>query len=163
MGSLLAMAGFLWLIATASDHVWPESKWYFIALFVGLWLFALSRQFIGQVSGYRDVVEAFNAQRIDTANLPSDFRSITHDRTLEQVIEDFGPPSRVTKLAAPAASGGSSRAGRAVKFLAYEYDLPYEATVIVMPAPPGEPQNHIQAVCFRQRPNEDEFFSPVRA
>jgi hypothetical protein len=161
--SLIAMAGFLWLIAAAADHSWPEAKWYFVALFVGLWLFVFSRHFIGQVGEYRDAIDAFVYRRIVTADLPPDFRSLSHDRTLQQIIDEFGPPSRKTKLAAPPASGGSSPAHRSVKFLAYEYDLPYEAAVIIMPEPPCKPDSKVRAVYFRPRPNDDEFLSPVRA
>jgi hypothetical protein len=35
--------------------------------------------------------------------------------------------------------------------------------VIVMPEPPCKPESKIRAVYFRPRPNEEDFFSPVRS
>jgi hypothetical protein len=127
------MAAFLWLISVAADHVWPEAKWYLIALFVALWLFVFARQFVDGVSEYRDGTDAFVHRRIMSADLPPDFRSLSHDTTVQQVLDEFGAPSRKLELIAPAASGLTAGA----KFLAYEYELPYEAAVLVMPEPPG--------------------------
>lgn len=155
---LVGMAAFLWLIATAADHSWPEAKWYIIALFVGVWLFVFVRQFVGGVSQYRDATDAFIHRRIVSSELPPDFRSLSHEKTLQQVIDEFGEPSRKVELVAPA-TGHS----RGVKFLVYEYELPYEAAVVVMPEPPGEPDSKLRAVYFRPRANDDELFSPVRA
>ena len=152
------MAGFLWLVSAAADHVWPEAKWYLVALFLALWIFVFARQFVGGVSQYREAIDAFVHRRIVSADLPPDFRSLSHDKTLQQVIDEFGPPSRKFELIAPAAG---HRTG--IRFLAYEYELPYEAAVLVMPEPPGAPDCHIQAVYFRPRADDDELFSPVRA
>ena len=155
--SLAGMASFLWLISAAADHVWPEAKWYFVALFLALWLFVSARQFVGGVNEYREATDAFVHSRIVPAELPSDFRSLSHEKTLQQVIDEFGQPSRQIELIAP----GSGRA-RGVKFFAYEYDLPYEAAVLVMPEPPSDQNCKIRAVYFRPRADDDEIFSPVR-
>jgi len=156
--SLVGMAGFLWLVCAATDHVWPEAKWYFVALFVGGWLFVFARQFVGGANQYRAATDAFIHRRIVPAELPPDFRSLSHEKTLQQVIEEFGQPSRKVGLIAP-----PTGRGRGVKFLAYEYQLPYEAAVVVMPEPPGEPDSNIRAVYLRPRADDDELFSPVRA
>jgi hypothetical protein len=156
--SLIGMVGFLWLVCATADHVWPEAKWYFVALFVGLWLFVFARQFVGGVNQYREATDAFVHHRIATAELPPDFRSLSHNKTLQEVIDEFGPPSRRFELRAPGRSGR-----RATKFVAYEYELPYEAAIVVMPQPPGDPNSKIQAVHYRHRVDDDEFFSPVRA
>ena len=108
--SLAGLGGVLWLISAAADHVWPEAKWYLVALFVALWLFVFARQFVGGVSEYREATDAFVHRRIVSADLPPDFRFLSHDKTLQQVIDEFGPPSRKLELIAPAG----------VKFLAYE-------------------------------------------
>jgi hypothetical protein len=156
--SLVGMAAFLWLISTAADRVWPQAKWYLVALFLTGWLFVFVRQFVGGVNEYREATDAFVRRRIVPAELPPDFRSLSHDTTLQQVIDEFGPPSRTFELLAP---GGSRDGG--TKFVAYEYELPYEAAVVVMPEPPGDPNSKIQAVHYRRRADDDEFFSPVRA
>src|SRR5690349_8458861 len=139
--SLVGMAGFLWLVYAAADHVWPEAKWYFVAFFVGPGLFVFARQFVRGVNQYRDATDAFIHRRIIPAELPPDFRSLSHEKTLQQVIEEFGQPSRKIELIAPPTAHR-----RGVKFLAYEYELPYEAAVFVIPEPPGEPHSNIRAV-----------------
>ena len=156
--SLIGMAAFLWLISAAADHVWPQAKWYLVALFLAGWLFVFSRQFMGGVKEYRDATDAFVHRRIVPAELPPDFRSLSHEKTLQQVIDEFGEPSRKIELIAP-----GSGSERGVKFLAYEYELPYEAAVLVMPEPPSDPSCKIRAAYFRPRAADDELFSPVRA
>ena len=160
--SLAGMAAFLWLVATAADHSWPAAKWFLIAFFVGVWLFAFGRQSVIGVSECAAEADAFVDRRIDTAKLPAEFQSITRNKTLQQVLEQFGPPSRKTKLVARNAGVADSKA-QLIHFVAYEYDLPYEAAVIVMPELPCEPQSKIRAVYFHPRSNEDEFFAPVRS
>ena len=155
---LAGMAAVLWLFSTAADHVWPAAKWYVVVLFLGLWLFLFGRQFVGGVSQYRDATDAFVHRRIVPAELPPDFRSLSHEKTLEQVIQEHGEPTRKIELVAPPTTDE-----RSLKFFAYEYELPYEAAVLVMPEPPSEPNSKIRAVCFRPRANDDELFSPVRA
>ena len=153
------MAGFLWLISAAADHIWPEAKWYFIALFAGLWLFVFGRQFWSAVDEYREATDAFVRRRIVSAELPLDFRSLSHDTTLQEVIDKFGSPSRKLELVAPPEAGFSAD----TKFSALEYELPYEAAIVVMPEPPGSPESRIRAVYFRPRANDDELLSPVRS
>lgn len=156
--SVAGMAAFLWLISAAADHVWPEAKWYLIALFVAGWLFVFLRQFVGGISEYREATAAFVHRRIVSADLPPDFRYLSHETTLQQVFDEFGPPSRKLELIASAADD----LPRDTKFLAYEYELPYEAAVFVMPEPPGTAESRIRAVYFRSRSNDDELFSPIR-
>jgi hypothetical protein len=79
--SLACMAAFLWLISVAADHAWLEAKWYLVVLFLGLWLFVLARQFLGSVSQYREATDAFVHRRIVSADLPPDFRSLSHEET----------------------------------------------------------------------------------
>jgi hypothetical protein len=152
------MAGVLWLISAAADHVWPEAKWHFVALFLAGWLFLLARQFVSGVNEYREATDAFLHRRIVPGELPPDFRSLSHEKTLQQVIDEFGQPSRKIELIAP-----SPAFERGVKFFAYEYALPYEAAVLVMPEPPSDRNCKIRAVYFRPRADDDEIFSQVRA
>ena len=148
----------MWLISVAAAHVWPGAKWYFVALFLAGWLFVFARQFVGGVNEYREATDAFVHRRIVPAELPPDFRSLSHEMTLQQVIDEFGQPSRKIELIVP-----TSGHERGVKFFAYEYELPYEAAILVMPEPPSDQNCKIRAVYFRPRANDDEFFSPVRA
>ena len=159
--SLLCMAAFLWLISAAADHVWSEAKWYFVALFVGLWLFVFARQFVGgseSVSRAPQPMPSFICVALFPPSFLPIFRRSATRRPLQQVIDEFGQPSRKLELVTPATG-----LGKGVTFLAYEYKLPYEAAVVVMPEPPSGPDSKIRAVCFRSRADDDEIFSPVRA
>ena len=100
-----------------------------------------------------DVAQAFENREIHTEELPSEFRFITHDVTLEEVIGKLGEPSRVVKVPISAEGGlgyvlVSSNTSNA-EIVTYEYDLPYHAAVIIMPEFPFEAQNRIRAVFYR--------------
>lgn len=101
----------------------------------------------------RQVAEAFENREIRTEELPPEFRFITHDIRLQEVIDKLGKPSRIVRVPISAESGlgyalVSSNTSTAV-IVTYEYDLPYHAAVIVMPEFPFEIQNRIRAVFYR--------------
>lgn len=100
-----------------------------------------------------EVAQAFENRELRAEQLPSEFRFITHDTTLERVIEKAGPPSRIVKVPISAKSGYgyamvSSQTSDAA-IVTYEYDFPYYAAVIVMPEFPFQLQNRIRAVFYR--------------
>jgi hypothetical protein len=103
------------------------------------------------VSG--EVAQAFENREIPTGELPPEFRFITHDITLQNVIDKLGKPSRIVRVPISAESGlgyalvSSNTSNAAI--VTYEYDLPYHAAVIVMPEFPFELQNRIRAVFYR--------------
>ena len=102
---------------------------------------------------YDDVVAAFAAREISTQRLPSEFHFITHDTTLQEVIDRLGPCSRKVRLPVDPESGlgyafAPTKSGGAA-ILTFEYHLPYHAAAIVMPEYPFEPQNRIRAVFYR--------------
>jgi hypothetical protein len=94
-------------------------------------------------------VRSYALRDIDTTVLPSTFRFITHDTTLQEVIDRLGPASRVFELAL------RHRDGDAEHFKAHEYDLPYNAAVIIMPQRPFEPEDKIRAIYMRNAPAHD--------
>ncbi len=101
-----------------------------------------------------DVRAAFDSRHLEADKLPVEFRFITHQATLEEVIRRAGTPSRVVKVPISAESGlgyalVSSETGPPLIKI-YEYDLPYHAAVIIIPEFPFEPQSRIRAVFFRQ-------------
>ena len=100
-----------------------------------------------------EVTSAFRKREITIEKAPPEFRFITHQTTLEEVIAKAGKPSRVVRvpIAAESESGNplaSTKTPRAV-IVTYEYALPYHAAVIVMPEYPFEMQNRIRAVFYR--------------
>jgi hypothetical protein len=102
---------------------------------------------------YGDVLEAFAARDISTRRLPAEFHFITHDTTLQEVIDRLGPCSRIVRLPVDPESGLGygftvTSVGRAA-IITFEYHLPYHAAVIVMPEYPFEPHNRIRAVFYR--------------
>ncbi len=103
------------------------------------------------VSG--EVAQAFENREIRTEELPPEFRFITHDIRLQEVIDKLGKPSRIVRVPISAESGlgyalvSSNTSNAAI--VTYEYDLPYHAAVIVLPEFPFEMQNRIRAVLYR--------------
>jgi hypothetical protein len=97
--------------------------------------------------------QAFENREIRAEELPPEFRFITHDTKLQEVIDKLGKPSRILKVPINAGRGlgyalVSSNTGNAA-IVVYEYDLPYHAAVIVMPEFPFDMQNRIRAVFYR--------------
>ncbi len=75
----------------------------------------------------REVSQAFAARKIQSEQLPLEFRFITHKVTLEEVLDKLGEPSRVVKIPISSESGlgyalVSSNTSEA-KIITYEYDL----------------------------------------
>lgn len=100
-----------------------------------------------------EVTRAFQTREISVEKAPPEFRFITHETTLEEVIDKVGKPSRVVRVPISAESGlgyalASTGAAKPV-IVTYEYSLPYHAAVIVMPEFPFEMQNRIRAVFYR--------------
>jgi hypothetical protein len=101
----------------------------------------------------REVAQAFENREIRAEELPSEFRFITHDVTLQEVIDKLGKPWRIVRVPISAESGlgyalVSNKTSNAA-IVTYEYDMPYHAAVIVMPEFPFEMQNRIRAVFYR--------------
>jgi hypothetical protein len=100
-----------------------------------------------------EVAQAFENREIRKEQLPAEFRFITHDTTLEEVLEKLGKPSRIVKVPISPDHGlgyalvSSNTSPAAI--VTFEYDLPYHAAVIVMPEFPFEKANRIRSVFYR--------------
>ena len=149
IGMLAVTVGLCWLIAKACDLASPQLKWFVIPTMLAFALFVLARSFLRDVKKYVDATHAYARRDIDTAALPPTFRFITHDMTLQQVIDRLGPASRVVELAL------RHRDGDTEHFKAHEYDLPYNAAVVVMLQRPFEAEDKIRAVYMRKAPADD--------
>jgi len=146
---LVVTVGLYWLIAKACDLMSPRLKWFVIPAMLAFALFVLARSFVRDVKKYVDATHAYAHRDIDTAELPSSFRFITHETTLQEVIDQLGPASRVIELAL------RHRDGDTEHFKAHEYDLPYNAAVVVMPQRPFDREDKIRAVYMRKAPADD--------
>jgi hypothetical protein len=105
------------------------------------------------IQKYNDVFEAFAAREISTQRLPPEFQFITHEKTLQEVIDRLGPFSREAWLPVDAEAGlggvvATTNSGKGA-ILTFEYHLPYNAAVVVMPEYPFKPENRIRAVFYR--------------
>jgi len=146
---LVILLAFYWFVAAALDLISPRVKWFLFPAVLGLSLVMFARSFVRDVKKYVDATQAYAHRAIDTVGLPSTFRFITHDTTLQQVIDRLGPASRVVELAL------RHRDGDTEHFKAYEYDLPYKAAILVMPHRPFEPDDRVRAVYMRKAPADD--------
>jgi hypothetical protein len=100
-----------------------------------------------------EVAKAFEGREIHTDALPAEFRFITHETTLQEVIDKLGKPSHTAKIPISAESGLGyalvSTATSDAAIMTFEYELPYHAAVIVMPEFPFQMENRIRAVFYR--------------
>ena len=92
-----------------------------------------------------ELLHAYEARAIPTAELPPEFQFITSATTLQTVGDKAGPHSRVTKLPMDASA---QQQGATVT--AFEYELPEHGAVIVMPEHPSGPESRIRAVLYRR-------------
>ena len=112
------------------------------------------------------VFDAYAGKNLQNMNLP-EFRFITHETTVQEVIAKLGEPSRRRKLSLDSVVekqtvGAYHLNGMSIPVL--EYDLPYRAAVMVMPEYPGNPNDKIRAVFYRGAQadifNSDGRYSP---
>jgi len=109
----------------------------------------------------KSVFDVYADKDLQTEHLP-EFRFITHETTVQDVINKLGEPSRRRKLplnsvVGKQVAGAYHVDGMSIPML--EYDLPYQAAVRVMPEYPGKPENRIRAVFYRG-PQESADRSP---
>ncbi len=97
-----------------------------------------------------DLRNAYAARQIATAELPADFRFVTHSTTLASVVERAGPYSRTRQIPL------TDDAGQA-PLTAAEYELPGRGGVIVIPEQPFAPDSCIRAVYYRRPRAEAEI------
>jgi len=117
------------------------------------------------IQKYDNVLHVFARREISAERLPSEFQFITHETTLQEIIDRLGPCSREAWLPIdPEAELGShfavTKSGKRA-ILTFEYHLPYHAAVVVMPEYPFAPENRIRAVFYRpvQRELAESRFS----
>lgn len=109
-----------------------------LLLIAAYWAVTSSRRYWG---GRRELTEAYVARAIP--ELPPDFRFLTHDTTLQTVLNDAGSPSRILKLPL---KGEPAEA----PITALQYELPNDAALFVLPEPPAQPESRIRAVVYRR-------------
>lgn len=139
------------------EHLrWP--LWFWGALFFGGVLYATARSTQRAADEQTAILEAFRSRSIPTSKLPIEFRFISHDTTLSEVVERAGPVSRRTRiLLSPESLPGYTlpETEDGQPFLpALEYDLPYASAVLVIGQAPFTDEERVHAVYFRP-PRDD--------
>jgi hypothetical protein len=108
----------------------------------------------------RSIIEAYKDRLIPTRELPIEFRFITHETTVKQVIEKAGPYLRRRKLPIDpriATTGyiyTDDSPGRPAIAL-FGWEMPFDGAVILMPEYPFTGDSPIRAAFYRSpRPEE---------
>lgn len=140
----------------------PEFKWsarFWVIVMACVALYGLSRTFWREASEEQALLKAYRIREIPTRQLPAEFRFITNDTTLQEVVDKAGPYSRVRRLVVDPsfASGFGLAEGPSgmPALVLLDYDLPYHAAVILLPEFPFELENRIRAAYYRP-PRVDE-------
>jgi hypothetical protein len=140
-----------------------EFKWFGLLLrfvFVGAAVYGLIVAVQRRRSEAGSVFEAFRNHDIPTRDLPVEFRFITHDITVKEVIAKAGPYSRHVKFPIdPRLVGGkytyTDDAPSRPAIVIFEWDMPFHGAVLLMPEYPFESESRIRAVFYRApRPEE---------
>ncbi len=142
----------------AREHLLPVA-WWWGAMFVATFPYAVGKVIRRGRSEYERILESYASRRIPTWRFPPDFRFITKDTTLQEIVERVGPWTRRLELPVNEDTGagyGTITTASGVPAIAtFGYELPYRAAVILMPEYPFEPANRIRAVFYRP-PQRDE-------
>jgi len=128
-------------------------------IFGGAFIYGLAKSFRRGASEYKKIMDIYASRQIPTRKLPPDFRFITNDTILHEVVERVGPWTGMWKLPVDEDTSAGyaaleSESGTAL-IVAYEYELPYHAAVILLPEYPFGPDDRIRAVYYRP-PQRDE-------
>jgi len=91
----------------------------------------------------KELLQAYSARDIPTAELPPDFRFLTHDTTVQMVLDEAGPPSRKSKLPVKQQSGEAP-------VEVFEYELPNDGALFVIPEVTAQLESRIRAVVYRR-------------
>lgn len=138
-------------------HVPAEVKWLgkfylFIAIAI-LFLGGLGRRAWAHAGGI-SLVKAFNAREIATAQIPAEFRFITEETTLQDVIDRVGKPTSLQPLSV---NPGQIRASELIvgadggaAIVVAVYELPNGAAVAIVPEYPFELESRIRTAVYRK-------------
>lgn len=138
-------------------HVPAEVKWlgkfYLVLAIAAFFIVGLARRARAHAGGV-ELVRAFNAREIATAQIPAEFRFITEETTLQEVIDRLGQPTSLQPLSVNPRQIRASKlivgADRGPAIVVAEYELPNRAAVMLVPEYPFELDNRIRTVVYRK-------------
>ena len=140
-----------------------ESRWTlsFWLLVLGVtFIFGTIRAFNRQLDEKQAIQNAFKNRDIPARGLPVEFRFITHDTTIQDVLDKVGPYSLIRKheVSERFAAAHECVQGRlgSPEIVSYDYDLPYHAAVVLLPEHPFTPENRLRAVYYRPARVDDD-------
>lgn len=134
---------------------WPVRFWIFVAVAVAV--YAAIRKSRSARSEDQALLDTYANKCLQTKRLP-EFQFITHETTVQDVIDKLGDPARTRALSFDSIVGARKAAAHNVSGISIgvlEYDLPYGAAVVVMPDFPGLLENKIRAVFYRGAQDEE--------
>ena len=134
--------------------------WLFRIFLAGAAVYAVTLGLMRWQSETRSMIAAYTNRKIPTRELPVEFRFITHETTLQQVIDVTGPYSQTRKfpISPRVVTTGYAYTddsfGRPAIIL-FEWELPFNGAVILMPEYPFTSDSRIRAAfCRASRPDE---------
>ena len=146
-----------------SWHAPPEVKWigkFYLILFGFLVVSGAIARWAWGVAEGASLVESFNEREIATEKIPGEFRFITHDTTLEQVIERVGEPTLLRTMSVDPRRVKGSRLiegdGGGPAIGVAEYELPNGAAVVLVSEYPFARENRIRTAYYRKPPKDWE-------
>jgi hypothetical protein len=139
------------------EFSWIFAFWGFVALAASILAYVVRKQRFKEEA--QALLDAYCRKRLQTRRLP-EFRFITHETTLQEVIDKLGEPSRRRDLFFDMLVGPEKAAAYGVSDLSTgvaDYDLPYGAAAIVMPESPCQQGDKIRAVYYRSPTMDEEY------
>jgi hypothetical protein len=133
----------------------PQLKWFgefYLLLSSLVFIWITRRKWKKGSSDGALLLRAFNEREIATERIPAEFRFITHDITLKDVIDRVGQPTRVMAMPVSPRLVKGSRLVEDAKgkpaIMVAVYGLPNSGAVIVIPEYPFERENRIRTAYY---------------
>lgn len=119
-----------WVISTCVAKFWPDARVTIFVVLFAVWLSGFAQVLVRDIraGGEGERAVFANPEDWDSVELPREFRFITHETTLQEVIEKVGPYTRVTQK-------GLVR-----------YDLPSGGALFLFPEPPFSDSSRVRGI-----------------
>lgn len=137
---------------------WSLYVWFLV--FGCIFVFVSIKAFDRQIGEEQELKRAYKTRDIPVRRLPADFHFITHDTTVQEVIDKLGSYSRRRQhmVGSSFAEGYGVARGPlgAPTIVSFDFELPYNDAVVLLPEYPFGLESRIRAVVYRPARMDDD-------
>ncbi len=146
----------------APPHLPREFHWlkvFYMVAIGGALLYGILRAFDRGMNEEQLLRKAFEERAIPTPRLPRDFAFVNRDTTVQEVVERLGPWTARREHGVSARFAETyntmTTATDSPAIVSYDYELPYNAAVLILPEYPFELDCRVRAIHYRPTRPDD--------